>query len=32
MTVLCETGRSLVGNAGVTVYSVGTVKRWGVRT
>jgi diaminopimelate decarboxylase len=25
--VLCEPGRSLVGNAGVTVYSVGTVKR-----
>ena len=31
--VLCEPGRSLVGNAGVTVYSVGTVKRVpGVRT
>jgi diaminopimelate decarboxylase len=26
-TVLCEPGRSLVGNSGVTVYSVGTVKR-----
>ncbi len=25
--VLCEPGRSLVGNAGVTVYTVGTVKR-----
>src|SRR5215210_2124483 len=25
-TVLCEPGRSLVGNAGVTVYTVGTVK------
>ena len=33
VTVLCEPGRSLVGNAGVTVYSVGTVKRVeGVRT
>src|SRR5215213_2662070 len=33
VTVLCEPGRSLVGNAGVTVYSVGTVKRvQGVRT
>jgi diaminopimelate decarboxylase len=32
-TVLCEPGRSLVGNAGVTVYTVGTVKRIpGVRT
>jgi diaminopimelate decarboxylase len=31
--VLCEPGRALVGNAGVTVYSVGTVKRIpGVRT
>jgi diaminopimelate decarboxylase len=31
--VLCEPGRSLVGNAGVTVYTVGTVKRIpGVRT
>ena len=31
--VLCEPGRSLVGNAGVTVYTVGTVKRVaGVRT
>ncbi|HEY6781549.1 MAG TPA: diaminopimelate decarboxylase [Thermoleophilaceae bacterium] len=27
VTVLCEPGRSLVGNAGVTLYSVGTVKR-----
>jgi diaminopimelate decarboxylase len=27
VTVLCEPGRSLVGNAGVTIYSVGTVKR-----
>jgi len=26
VTVLCEPGRSLVGNAGVTVYTVGTVK------
>ncbi len=25
-TVLCEPGRSLVGNAGVTIYRVGTVK------
>jgi diaminopimelate decarboxylase len=33
VTVLCEPGRSLVGNAGVTVYTVGTVKRVsGVRT
>ena len=33
MTVLCEPGRSLVGNAGVTLYTVGTVKRIaGVRT
>ena len=33
MTVLCEPGRSLVGNAGVTIYTVGTVKRIpGVRT
>ena len=32
-TVLCEPGRSLVGNAGVTIYRVGTVKRIaGVRT
>ena len=31
MTVLCEPGRALVGNAGVTVYTVGTVKR-GERT
>jgi diaminopimelate decarboxylase len=32
-TVLCEPGRSLVGNAGVTLYTVGTVKRIpGVRT
>jgi diaminopimelate decarboxylase len=31
--VLCEPGRSLVGNAGVTIYTVGTVKRIpGVRT
>ena len=27
MTVLCEPGRALVGNAGVTIYTVGTVKR-----
>jgi diaminopimelate decarboxylase len=27
VTVLCEPGRSLVGNAGVTIYRVGTVKR-----
>jgi diaminopimelate decarboxylase len=26
VTILCEPGRSLVGNAGVTVYTVGTVK------
>jgi diaminopimelate decarboxylase len=33
VTVLCEPGRSLVGNAGVTIYQVGTVKRIpGVRT
>jgi diaminopimelate decarboxylase len=33
VTVLCEPGRSLVGNAGVTVYRVGTVKEIpGVRT
>jgi diaminopimelate decarboxylase len=33
VTVLSEPGRSLVGNAGVTVYTVGTVKRIpGVRT
>ena len=33
ITVLCEPGRSLVGNAGVTVYTVGTVKEIpGVRT
>jgi diaminopimelate decarboxylase len=33
VTVLCEPGRSLVGNAGVTLYSVGTVKEVpGVRT
>jgi diaminopimelate decarboxylase len=33
VTVLCEPGRALVGNAGVTLYSVGTVKRIpGVRT
>ena len=32
-TVLCEPGRALVGNAGVTIYTVGTVKRIpGVRT
>jgi diaminopimelate decarboxylase len=32
-TVLCEPGRSLVANAGVTAYTVGTVKRIpGVRT
>jgi diaminopimelate decarboxylase len=27
VTVLCEPGRSIVGNAGVTLYTVGTVKR-----
>jgi diaminopimelate decarboxylase len=27
VTVLCEPGRSLVANAGVTLYTVGTVKR-----
>jgi diaminopimelate decarboxylase len=27
VTVLCEPGRSLVANAGLTVYTVGTVKR-----
>jgi diaminopimelate decarboxylase len=27
VTVLCEPGRALVGNAGITVYTVGTVKR-----
>jgi diaminopimelate decarboxylase len=33
VTVLCEPGRALVGNAGVTLYAVGTVKRIpGVRT
>jgi diaminopimelate decarboxylase len=33
VTVLCEPGRSLVGNAGVTIYSVGTIKDIpGVRT
>ncbi|MBX5469280.1 MAG: diaminopimelate decarboxylase [Thermoleophilaceae bacterium] len=33
VTVLCEPGRALVGNAGVTIYSVGTVKEIpGVRT
>jgi diaminopimelate decarboxylase len=33
VTVLCEPGRALVGNAGVTIYRVGTVKRIpGVRT
>jgi diaminopimelate decarboxylase len=26
VTILCEPGRSLVGNAGVTIYSVGTIK------
>ena len=32
-TVLCEPGRSLVANAGVTLYTVGTVKEVpGVRT
>ena len=33
VTVLCEPGRSLVGNAGVTIYTVGTVKHIpGLRT
>ena len=33
VTVLCEPGRALVGNAGVTLYTVGTIKRIsGVRT
>ncbi len=33
VTVLCEPGRSIVGNAGVTLYTVGTVKDIpGVRT
>ncbi len=33
VTVLCEPGRALVGNAGVTVYTVGTVKEIpGIRT
>jgi len=33
VTVLCEPGRSLVGNAGVSLYTVGTVKAVpGVRT
>jgi len=33
VTVLCEPGRALVGNAGVTIYTVGTVKDIpGVRT
>jgi diaminopimelate decarboxylase len=33
VTVLCEPGRALVGNAGVTLYRVGTIKRIpGVRT
>jgi len=33
VTVVCEPGRSLVGNAGVTLYTVGTVKEIpGVRT
>ena len=27
VTVLCEPGRSLIGNAGVTIYTVGTVKQ-----
>ena len=27
VTVLCEPGRALVGGAGVTIYTVGTVKR-----
>src|SRR5207247_7012871 len=27
VTVLCEPGRSLAGNAGVTLYRVGTIKR-----
>jgi diaminopimelate decarboxylase len=27
ITVLCEPGRSLVGNAGITIYRVGTVKQ-----
>jgi diaminopimelate decarboxylase len=33
VTVLCEPGRSLVGNAGITAYTVGTVKEIpGIRT
>jgi diaminopimelate decarboxylase len=33
VTVLCEPGRALVGNSGVTLYRVGTIKRIpGVRT
>lgn len=33
VTVLCEPGRAMVGNAGVTIYTVGTVKEIpGVRT
>ncbi len=33
VTVLCEPGRSLVGNAGISLYTVGTVKEIpGVRT
>jgi diaminopimelate decarboxylase len=33
MTVLCEPGRSLVGNAGISVYRIGTIKEIpGVRT
>jgi diaminopimelate decarboxylase len=33
VTLLCEPGRALVGNAGVTLYRVGTIKRIpGVRT
>jgi diaminopimelate decarboxylase len=33
VTVLCEPGRALVGNAGVTIYTVGTIKEIpGIRT
>jgi diaminopimelate decarboxylase len=33
VTILCEPGRALVGNAGVTIYTVGTVKEIpGIRT
>jgi diaminopimelate decarboxylase len=33
VTILCEPGRSLVGNAGVTIYTIGTVKDIpGIRT